>query len=352
MKKNAIAVLLLMIIYSTGAISADYIGFQHEYFLEQHPSAKANAMGHGMTALSDGAFSAYYNPAGIIANAGFSAAYSEISPYYFIDDARYSYFGLTQEWGNWGTIGLSQYKFDAKAGGYTDESGSPQTMTLSMNTLTLSQNVFWDLALGLNFNLYYYKDFYAQDHFSFPVDVGLLKSFLIKSETSPQKFTLGMVVKNVLASTIDDAGLGDVAVLPVTFRAGAGWETILMNQEVITGLLLLGMETNIEYENILNTSNHSAYKAGTQLSLLELFFVRLGYYSYSFDPELGGKDSFSDFTWGLGVQVYLDDFVERHFPLYLRLDYAQLTPPTYKTGLEDKTNMTLGVQLQWMFDDE
>lgn len=138
--------------------SQNYNGVFPEFFLGRQPSARAEAMGRGLSAVTGDALSYYYNPAGMASLKGLNVNASFAGPFYLLDEASYNFLGASYKIEKYGTIGFSRDYFTfGDEVIITDEFGNPTGETYTPHgqnfRLNLSSEVIKDLYVGANLNL-------------------------------------------------------------------------------------------------------------------------------------------------------------------------------------------------------
>jgi len=354
MKKHFVFVLILLPLIAYGKYE---YGFLHEFYFGRVPGARAEAMGKGYCALDGDMTSVFYNPAGIVSLQGLHIYSSFSSPYYFSKSAKYNYFGAGYKLNDYLIVGLSRNHLTfGEDIAYRDSFGTVSygTNSQSLYSLTLSSQPLHDLMIGLNTNIFNYKAL-DKNFTSFYCDIGLIKKFqLMKNETYAHSVNIAASIMNVTFSsiTIDFAGNEIKNDLPVISRFGACYQFMLAKYSLIDSLYALGFSFNAEYKTLLNSQYHSGIHGGMEISLLELLFLRAGYYNVSnynlVYPEIN-KDSLSEFTYGMGIQIPLWKLTR--IPLNIKFDYTSLPQPSYSEIITDWENFsTYSVQLNWMIN--
>lgn len=297
-KLAAICVSMLLLSIND-SFSQNYNGGFDETFFGRQASARAEAMGRGMSAVTGDALSFYYNPAGTAATKGLNLFGSFAEPYYYLEDAKYNYFGASYSIKKYGTAGLSRDYFDF---GYeyeiilTDEYGNyvgtenfdPEITGYRLN---YSIEAVKDLFVGANLNLIQY-DLYegggnyqvgqergAGNSDAFYLDLGAIKTFPIDKKNLHHKFNLGTSITNVNFAELSDGDESQGDPIPVIFRIGAAYDLTVEDKSISTKLMPYKLLVNLEYEDLFNSAYFGGFHAGLEFTLFEILSLRGGYYT-------------------------------------------------------------------------
>jgi len=330
-------------------IAQDYRDALNHFFLGRQPSAKAEAMGKSMVTTATGAFSSFYNPASISQNEGLFLSTSYATPFYLADNANYKFIGATYELGNYGVLGLSLYRFSFGESIFTTSMTDPAaqggkfTPTTSMYTLTFSAETFKNLYLGINVNSV--RDKGAAIGKSYPIDFGLLKIFNFSKN---QKINLGASLYNITNSKIlydfnDNRDIKEA--LPVSFHLGASCQLFWGNSKLNSlELNTFGILLQLEYQDLFNSKFHNGFRTGTELSLIEIIYVRFGLYREDINDHgfpAVNKNHLTDFTYGLGIEIPLDKFTRVKIPLNVKLDITTMKQPSFIKNFDRWENFSV-----------
>lgn len=362
-KTTSLILFFLFLIIHLKIFGADYNGYNLEFFFGRQPSARSEAMGQALVASYDGGFTLFYNPAGIILNQKLTASFSYASPYYLLTNANYNFLGFTYNIGNWGTIGISRFHFSFGENIYAASVDDPFifsrsiTPTTTFITVSYAKEIFTNLAIGLNFNFYSEN---LLDTKSYPVDIGLLKIIPIKREQeNKQRLYFGVSIKNAFGSKINYSSqilmpgssfkFSFEESLPIILRIGTSYELFLLKHHYLPNLYMFGVMFQIEYEDVLNDKYRTGIKFGSELSFFEIFYFRSGYYSFKVGPgSVNGKKRLTDFTYGFGIRLPVDDFLKKRFPLAISFDLTSLKQPSYVREYNDWDNFSIySLNLNW-----
>ncbi len=85
-----------------------------------------------------------------------------------------------------------------------------------------------------------------------------------------------------------------------------------------------------EYHDLLNSAYHTAIRTGAEFSYLEMIYVRLGSYKENKDDygfSESNKNTLSDFTYGLGIELPIEGLTDAETSLVVKLDFAKMKQP-------------------------
>lgn len=365
MKKATLVILFFLLLHQT-AFGKSYRKYNFGFFFGRQPSARSEAMGRTLTAANDGVFTAFYNPAGIVLNQGLNVAFSYASPYYLLTEANYNFIGLTYNARKLGTFGMHRFHFSSGQEQRIRSVNDPDKVldsyipSTTFYTISYAKEIMTDLTIGLNFNLYSDKMSDTKTIKSYPINIGLLKTLLIKNERENKKrLNFGASIKNVFGTNIDFSSPALIAdslynlsyeeSLPIILTTGLSYELLLSKHPTLSNLHLFGMTLQLEYEDVLNYKYQAGIKIGSELSFLDIFYFRTGYYSFKSDPDLlSGKKRLTDFTYGFGIHLPIDEFIKEKFPLTISFDLTSLKQPSYIKDFNDWDNFsTYSLNISW-----
>jgi len=104
---------------------------------------------------------------------------------------------------------------------------------------------------------------------------------------------------------------------------------------------LLGLTIGLEYQDLFNADFRTAYKAGGELSLLDIVFLRGGYYhETTIDYGYNSTGMLEEFTYGFGLKLDFDKHFTNGFPLIIQFDFVSLPQPSYITDFNDWDDFT------------
>lgn len=372
MKK--IITILAVILYSTissGIFSQTYQGIFRELYFGRQPSAKAEAMGRGFSAVTGDALTYYYNPAGMASLNGLNINGSYAQPYYNFDTASYNFFGASYKIKKYGTVGLSRDYFDY---GFdytvirTDEYGNiigTETVEpkVAVYRLTLASEVIKNLFVGANFNLFHPNLFgdnsilvgneqSATESDIFYFDLGVIKSFDIKSKKVEHRINLGTSLINVNSAEYSLLDNDQGEKLPVIFKIGASYNLSIEDKKFSSKLKSFDLLVNIEYEDLFNSQYFGGFHGGMDLTFLEILSLRAGHFTMKYDPFYADSSSYtvSDFTYGFGVNIPIRQLTNSKTPIEIKFDYVNLMQPQYNLYKSDWSNFQVYTfTFNWIF---
>lgn len=313
-----------------------------ELYFGRQPSARSEALGKCGAGLSQGVYASSDNPGLLSFESHSQLGLSKSSPYYELDDSRFTYVGALYKKPGYGTFGISSYYYHCYYP-LTEVEDKQTAYTLSYAFL-----LFPDFSIGVNLN--WMRDQVSspithRDVNAFPVDVGLVKTFADSQGQVPdwlKETQIGVSVLNVLASEIGD----DQYKYPLPVVAKGGGSARLALSQLPDWLSVL---MTAEYQHVLNSKVHRCYKFGSEITVSHWLSVRLGYYKESVDHYNNTlyRKYIEDVTYGLGVKIPFNQWTQS-IPLEIQLDLVHLNQPSFnyfEPGAGDFTGVN--VMFSW-----
>jgi hypothetical protein len=345
--RTFISLFFIFILIPVNFYGSDYQNYQFQFFFGRQPSAKSESMGRALVATNDGAFTAYYNPAGSYFTKGINAAFSHASPYYLATKANYMFYGLSWNIGKFGTIGINQFRFSLGENalwttGFDPTIGSEYfTPSTSMTSLNYSWDMWKNLALGINLNMF--SDKIAKKTLqSYPIDFGLMKQVFFKDKKNfSQQIRLGLSIKNILGSKVKYEspvvmGPAQEEALPIILNLGSSYNVHFQRTDKLPNLFIMGITLQVEYQDVLNYEYRSGFKIGTEISIFEILHWRMGYYTIGLNSNpVNGKKRLEDFTYGFGLFLPVNKLLKHDIPVTISIDMTKLKQPSYIVDFED-----------------
>lgn len=350
-----IRVVMFLLILSSSIYSQTYNGTAYVLFFGRQASAKTEAMGKILSLNFDPYFTSQSNPAELLSVEGASIFYSHSgSPYYFSDKTNF-YFGGTSvnlkelgafafniQWVDWGSFVRTSSTSPEPIGRFRS--------TTKLYTFTYANRLLDYFNYGINANLLV-EDFGADEpNNGMFFELGITKDFKVIDETKVNDNLLfGIQMKNIFNQSIEFTSKqenGDIIreedLFPSIFRIGISNEFKYSNEKIYKHSHLLGLTTGVEYQNVLNSKYYTAYKFGAELSLLNILYLRMGYYhrtanDYGLDANKGYLE---DFTYGFGLNLNLENYLVVHFPMSIKINYVNLKQPSTLTYFDSWDNFT------------
>lgn len=128
---------------------------------------------------------------------------------------------------------------------------------------------------------------------------------------------------------------------PQIFRIGVSNLFEYTDTDVFAKAYLFGFTIGLEYQDLLNSDKRTTYKAGGELSILDIIFLRPGYYDETtIDYGFNSTDNLEEFTYGFGLELDFDKYLTNNFPLVLVFDFVSLEQPSYTTDFSGWDNFT------------
>ncbi len=357
MKKN---VLLLLAILPFAASGQYYYGFLQETFFQRQPSARAEALGKGYSAMDGDLASVFFNPAGIAGIRGIEVNGSFATPYYSLENAQYHFISAGVKLHDYLVVALSRNSFNyGEPITFTDLNGTELYTYVPRNlnyTLTLASQPIKNLFLGLNTN-YLVLNPADQEVGVVFLDFGAIKKFeWLQKNGARHSVNLGASLTNLNYSEIDfgENSFIPPAGLPVITRYGLNYQLTSGRQGLVKKLKSFSFLWQGEYKMLLNSDFHAGFHTGAEFRLMEVLALRLGYYSekledYGF-PDMN-KNRLRAFTYGFGLQLPIGKLTR--IPLHVAFDYASMPQEDFTHLMRELENFNVyTLRLIWAFQDQ
>ena len=335
-------IVLFLFVLSNSIFAQDYNDFAREIFFGRLPSAKTEAMGRILTLNFDPYFVSQSNPANLANTKGVAVFYSNSSPFYGYSDATYNYTGVSYNNPTIGALAFNLLLFNSGPTIFIPQWGEPFTNPFKekryLYTLTYSYKIQSWFSFGINANLFV-ADFGTDQTFSdIFFEIGLSRSFgLVQNSELKDELTIAAQLKNIFNQSFSAVDQAQSDAFPSIFRIGVSNLFEYTDSDVFEKAYLFGFTIGLEYQDLLNSDKRTAYKAGVELSFLDIIFLRSGYYNettYSSEGEL------EDFTYGFGLKLDFEKYITNNFPLVLVFDFVSLEQPSYVTDFSSLDNFT------------
>jgi len=332
---------------------AQYESLLRESFFGRQPSARAEAMGKAYTSIDGDLATVYFNPAGVGSLRGAEFIGSYTPPGYYASEGYYTFFGAGVKANDYLRIVVSQFQFNL---GKTN-TGRGTPAFAKHNALTIASEPVKNLYIGLNANLLLYDPVIVGPEKSFYLDFGAIKKFEFRrNESSRHAINIGASISNFTMSvmTFGNSQFDLPVELPVTARVGLNYQVFFDKKLPDRKLESLQFLIQGEYRNVVNSDYYSAYRAGAEVLLFEVFALRAGYYKEE-ENDHGfpyvNYDHISAITMGLGLQLPLYKLSET--PLNIRFDYTSLPQESYSESAMDFGNFTTySLSVSWLFKEK
>lgn len=287
---------LLIALFFTASLSidifagAELVGTTSANFIKIPPFARSAGMGEAFTAVSDGTYGLYYNPAGITSVIGYEAQFTHIN---WFQNIRYEYLSLVAPvpYTDTGKLGfaLAWFQIDQMT----------RTTALSSYDPAYLETVDWSQfsehfsPYDLDLTLGYAMD--IKDFLSAGITVKYTSQNIDKYSGSNITADIGFIYKqhfngSYLRLGVDISNLGSDLKLysqafepPHIFKAGMSDEL-----KIWTGTLLISAQA------IINPDYDPLYSIGFEYWVYEIFALRFGYETGAFDRP----------TFGLGFRYW------------------------------------------------
>jgi len=343
MKK--LIILLSFLLYNV-IFAQQYNDFAREIFFGRLPSAKSEAMGRIVTLNLDPYFVSQSNPANLLSTKGVAVFYSNSSTFYGYNDASYHYAGISYNTQKFGAIAFNLLLFNSGATIFIPQGGvsfnNPFEEKRFLYTLTYSNKIKDWFSLGINANLFVADFGEGQMYSDSFFELGLSRDFnLIKKSEIKDDLTVGTQIKNIFNQSFTAIDEAQSDAFPSIFRIGISNQLEYFDLDIYKIAYLLGFTIAFEYQDLLNSGKRTAYKTGGELALLDIAFLRGGYYSETkFNYGINSTDKLEEFTYGFGLKLDFEKYIANNFPLILLFDFVSLAQPTYTADFDDWDNFT------------
>lgn len=344
MKKILICILLLVSFSTSFAQINPYNPFYIYY--GRQPSAKSEAMGRGLVANVNNDFGAFYNPASTGLSEGLTAFASYSDKYYGDNNASYNYESVNYNFEKIGSFGLSRYYTGSGIGKIGKDN-----LNYNLYTLNFSREIFKDFFAGANLNLIFaHRPVHitgpyisAENSKTFSFDLGLLKRFEFKSPVLNRKeeIVLGASLVNVSNASVQVNNM-DMD-LPVIVRFGLGHSLKIFKNNFVKNSHAFNIFSHFEFEKELKDGVTNLIKAGTDITLYDIVSLRGGLY-HRFEKS----DIKATLTYGIGLNIPVDNFSNGKYPFKINIDYVNLTQPNSFSGYKSDNFNLISMKLSWL----
>ncbi len=344
-----------------------YYGALSDLYLNRQPSPKAEAMGNGLVANSDGDFGSFYNPAltSLTNGINFNSSYSEPKT----GKSSFNFIGLSYTNQISGSFGISRYYWGKDDKTYRDRGVNGKVYN-AIYRINYSREVVKDFFAGVNVGVYhisYYPDAYIGIRLGtvyeysvhddgVTLDFGVLKKFTFENNSNKnlsQTLQIGSSIYNITGSKVHYINYVPVEEpLPVIFRIGGSYALKINDGGIKTSKEMISSFTHVEFEKVLNSDYDAVYKIGEEILIYEIIALRAGYYYTKIRDEIGDDyywdimpKTQSDFTLGVGFQIPINKILKFTAPLTLKIDYASMEPgyTRYPSSLDKFFTLALSI---------
>jgi hypothetical protein len=340
-------IILLSFVLSNLIFPQQYNDFAREIFFGRLPSAKTEAMGRILTLNFDPYFVSQSNPANLVTTKGVAVFYTHSSPFYLLNDASYNYAGVSYNNPNIGAFALNALWFNSGITFNITSPTSPEVIGTfepgrELYTLTYSNEIKDWFSFGVNASLFV-DNFGADQSFTGTFfELGLSRNFnLVQDSQLKDDLMIGTQLKNIFNQSFSafDEAYSDV--FPQIFRIGVSNLLEYTDTDIFEKAYLFGLTIGLEYQDLFNSDRRTAYKAGGELSFLDIIFLRGGFYhETTIDFGFNSTGNLKEFTYGFGLKLDFDKHLTKDFPLVLLFDFVSLEQPSYTTDFSSWDNFT------------
>ena len=338
-------IVLSLFVISNTIFAQDYNDFAQEIFIGRMPSAKTEAMGRILTLNFDPYFVSQSNPSNLVTTVGIAAFFAHSSPLYGYNEATYNYGGVSYHNPIAGAFAFNFLRFNTGMTFNITGEGGPEIIGtfepgMDLYTLTYANEITDWFSFGINANLFVDKLGEDQSFTGTFFELGLSREItLIQNSQIKDDLTVGTQLKNIFNQSFSAIDEAQSDALPVIFRTGVSNRINYTDVEVYEKAYLIGFTLGVEYQDLFNSDYRTAYKAGCELSLLDIIFLRAGYYhEKTIDYGFNSTGQLEEFTYGAGLKLDFVQLFEKNFPLVINFDYVSLKQPTYIIDFDDWGN--------------
>ena len=340
---------IYIITLSVCAFAQTYKGEYSFIYDFQQPDARSEAMGKLQGALYDSPLSSLYNPASSSFACGLNLSYNHLQPKFSLgsNDSKHDVFSAGYNFHKYGAAAFSFRQFSFGKVIFTnmehpDGTGEYFIPEIFNYTFNYSYSPFRDLSVGFNLNYFVDKQVINKSPTAWIYDFGIMKLFRQNTETSSSNIILSGSISNITNSEIKYNSEYYLTAmehvfknyLPSELRIGAAYE--YENKLQLSGFEIIKAMLACEYNDPVNSKLFTTYKAGVEITLLELLKLRMGYYNEKINDNSVNNniESLSEFTYGFGLNLPLNKITARRIPIDIQFDYVNLPIPIYNSSFK------------------
>lgn len=299
---------------------AELVGTTSTNFIKIPPFARAAAMGEAFTAVSDGTYGLYYNPAGLTTVLGYEAQFTHISWFQNINYEHLSLVTPVPYYPDSGRLGFSIAWFQVDELTRTSALSSYDPAFLATVDWTQFNEHFspYDLCFTVGYALD------IKEYLSAGITIKYTSQNIDTFNGSNITADIGFIYKqfyngNYLRLGVDMSNLGSELKMhslafdpPRTFKAGLSDEL-----KIWTGTLLIAAQA------VIHPDYNPLYSIGFEYWFYEIFAVRFGYKMGAFDHPTFG---FGARYWGMELDYAYINYDELGATHRVSLLYSWGTP--------------------------
>lgn len=306
-------------------------------------------MGGGDLAMLGDVRSVFFNPAALAEMNGLEVYAHGANPYYILGAAHYSNAGLAYRLSDRFAIAAHYNRFDwnwAESGWVlVDPVGNPSGAwgaNSQDRTEQYSMSVSGRLARGLSVGL---QGTWLRTGFPVEMDVPMVtmsahQVILNKSSgTWRQSLRAAAAWQNISGERAiheDEERRGfsyDIdEPIPSTVRLAASATIACHSGWLSDSARIAAFTLHVQYDDDVNDHYRTAFRAGAELELLRILLVRAGWFRqevYDYGWPKDNKNVLSDVTYGLGVNVPIQEWSKGKVPVSITLDYVRMPQVSY-----------------------
>ncbi len=292
LKKFMFSAVFICFLSGFSFAGAELVGTTSENFSKIPPFARAAAMGEAFTAVSDGTYGLYYNPAGMTLISGYEAQLTHIA---WFQDINYEFLSLVAPFPmmDFGKIGLALAWF--RVDELTKTSALASYDPAYLDTVDYSQFTEKFSPFDLSVTLAYALD--LKENFSAGASLKYTSQFIDKFNGSNITAEIGFLYRvisygNYLRLGIDMTNLGsDLKLHDIGFEPPKLLKVGLSDQlQIWNGTMLIAAQA------VLPADYAPVYSIGFEYWLFDMVALRFGYKTGGFDhPTFGAGFRYNNF---------------------------------------------------------
>lgn len=321
--------------------------------LGRSTDSRSEAMGLTSTTTTNNINTSYYNPAGLGTLQGVQGSVTHVTTENSYTDAGFLYTAVGGKINDYIKVQFSRFSY---RGNFDfSSSGRQSEQEMVAYTLGIGSEPVKGWYFGGNLKLIE-AGLVNERASSLMGDLGVIKKFELAKKEGNHTVNLGLSVMNFTASSLNFKAYERIDTLdyPVTGFGGFSYRYSSVNIKVFESLDLIGATIQADYVNQLNLDSRHGYRMGAELALMELIYLRGGYYSLDI-PECNPWqpnyyiDNIQSLTYGFGIAVPLETWTK--LPLTINVDYANLPQPSYtQFHQQDGRFTSINTHITWEFN--
>lgn len=334
--------------------------FLQEYFRGILPSARTEAMGKTDVALGGSITGTFNNAASISTIGKLELHLSTSAPYYALHNSNFVYAGFARRITPRIVAGLSVNNFFYGKSPFElnipPERYPVDRPRMSNVALTGTYEVIQGLSLGVNFNVFNWKNFDDVDATNaFLLDLGVHYTRPISKKSEIRG---GLGLSNLTGAEISffaPDGRSGSNVFPRNLRAGVAYQANVPCKLPGSEIEEVQVTGTAAYHNVLNSDFLQGFSVGTEFVLYRILALRAGYFEYSIDDQgfANNRSKISAVTYGFGIKLPIAALIKKDVPFDTRFDFTSLRHAPYTVSGRRLPNFrNFSLNLNWKEDEE